>query len=61
MAVGTVLVVIGEDGATPPDEQPRAEETAQKQAATARMYRLNAERSTPPPGVWIRRQSEIID
>jgi pyruvate dehydrogenase E2 component (dihydrolipoamide acetyltransferase) len=34
VAVGTVLVVIGEDGAAPADEeQPRAEEAPQKQAA----------------------------
>jgi pyruvate dehydrogenase E2 component (dihydrolipoamide acetyltransferase) len=34
--VGTVLVVIGEDGAAPPDEaQPRAEEAPQKKAAAA--------------------------
>jgi pyruvate dehydrogenase E2 component (dihydrolipoamide acetyltransferase) len=34
VAVGTVLVVIGEDGAAPPaDEQPRAEAAPQKQAA----------------------------
>jgi 2-oxoisovalerate dehydrogenase E2 component (dihydrolipoyl transacylase) len=35
VAVGTVLVVIGEDGAAPAaDEQPRADEAPQKQAAT---------------------------
>jgi pyruvate dehydrogenase E2 component (dihydrolipoamide acetyltransferase) len=40
--VGTVLVVIGEDGAAPPDEaQPRAEEAPQKEAAAAAS-------STPP-------------
>ena len=34
VAVGTVLVVIGEDGAAPPaDEQPRAQEAPQQQAA----------------------------
>ena len=32
--VGTVLVVIGEDGAAPPDEQPRAEPTASASDAT---------------------------
>jgi len=36
VAVGTVLVVIGEDGAAPaPDEQPRADEAPQKEAAAA--------------------------
>jgi pyruvate/2-oxoglutarate dehydrogenase complex dihydrolipoamide acyltransferase (E2) component len=36
VAVGTVLVVIGEDGAAPADEeQPRAEEAPQKQAVTS--------------------------
>ena len=36
VAVGTVLVVIGEDGAAPvPDEQPRANEAPQKEAAAA--------------------------
>src|SRR5437763_4339953 len=42
--VGTVLVVIGEDGAAPADvEQPRAEEAPQKQAADAV--------SDPPPAL----------
>jgi pyruvate/2-oxoglutarate dehydrogenase complex dihydrolipoamide acyltransferase (E2) component len=36
VAVGTVLVVIGEDGAAPvPEEQPRANEAPQKEAAAA--------------------------
>jgi len=36
VAVGTVLVVIGEDGAAPvPDEQPRANEAPEKEAAAA--------------------------
>jgi pyruvate dehydrogenase E2 component (dihydrolipoamide acetyltransferase) len=35
VAVGTVLVVIGGDGAAPADEQPRAEEAPQKEAASS--------------------------
>src|SRR2546423_7324577 len=35
VAVGTVLVVIGGDGAAPADEQPRAEEALQKEAASS--------------------------
>ena len=35
VAVGTVLVVIGEDGTSSDDEQPRAEEAPQKQTAAS--------------------------
>jgi pyruvate dehydrogenase E2 component (dihydrolipoamide acetyltransferase) len=47
--VGTVLVVIGEDGAAPADEeQPRAEEAPQKQAAEGRRPRDEKKvRATP--------------
>jgi pyruvate/2-oxoglutarate dehydrogenase complex dihydrolipoamide acyltransferase (E2) component len=46
VAVGTVLVVIGEDGAAPaPDEQPRAGEAPQNEAAA-----VSAVSSRPAPG-----------
>ena len=46
--VGTVLVVIGEDGAAPADvEQPRAEEAPQKEAAAATREPSAKVRATP--------------
>lgn len=45
--VGTVLVVIGEDGASPAAEQPRAEEAPQKEAATAAREPSAKVRATP--------------
>jgi pyruvate dehydrogenase E2 component (dihydrolipoamide acetyltransferase) len=45
--VGTVLVVIGEDGAAPPAEQPRAEEAPQKEAAAVARGPSAKVRATP--------------
>ena len=51
VAVGTVLVVIGEDGAAPADEeQPRAEEAPQKQAAESVADPSSRQASEPARG-----------